>query len=223
MPQIAALARLASRLKITVSRAAIAADGELDLDLWVRAEPQGDEVALTITGWAQRERFAPAPAVMAERETDFLRASADWTWETDDSLRITSLSAGAAAAIGRAPAEVTGRKLTHLFRFRENEDGSLPLLMAMAEHQRFDNQMAELRAGRKGRYILSAVPLIDGMGRFAGFRGAAVSMTAQARPSVSPLVSATETSAFGERLDLALRTPLNHIIDSAERLRAQSD
>ena len=41
VPQIATLARLARRLGITVARPAIAADGERDLDLWVRAEPRG--------------------------------------------------------------------------------------------------------------------------------------------------------------------------------------
>ena len=45
VPQIAALARLAHRLGITVSRAAIAADGDHDVDLWVRAAPDGNEVA----------------------------------------------------------------------------------------------------------------------------------------------------------------------------------
>ena len=54
VPQIAALARLARRLGITISRAALAADGEQDVDLWVRAEPEGDEVALAITGWSAR-------------------------------------------------------------------------------------------------------------------------------------------------------------------------
>lgn len=223
VPQIATLARLAQRLGITISRAAIAADGDRDIDLWVRAEPQGDEVALSISGWAGRSTTLP-PSVVGERETDFLRASADWVWETDETLRITSLSAGAAAAIGRPPAELVGRQLTHLFRFRETEDGSLPLLAAMAEHGRFEKQVAELRSGRAGRYLLSGVPLIDGMGRFAGFRGSAVSFTVQ--PSGSAVATPArfrESSAFGERLDHALRTPLNHIIDNAERLRAQPD
>jgi signal transduction histidine kinase len=220
VPQIAALARLAKRLGITVSRAAIAADGDRDVDLWVRAEPQGEEIALSITGWSSRPAPAAASAPPAERESDFLRASADWMWETDETLRITSLSAGAAAAIGRAPGELVGQQLTRLFRFRESEDGSLPLLAAMAEHSRFDGQVAELRAGRKGRYFLSGVPLIDGMGRFAGFRGAAISASPKQVPPDQPV---RETSAFGERLDQALRTPLNHIIDHAERLRAQPD
>ena len=226
VPQIAALARLARRLGITISRAAIAADGDHDLDLWVRAEPEGDEVALAITGWADRPARAAAPAPREEREADFLRAAADWMWETDDALRLTALSPGAAAAIGRNPAELVGKQLTRLFRLREGQDGALPILTALAEHKAFDNQPAELRGGRKGRYSLSAVPLIDGMGRFVGFRGAALAVRAQ--PDGAPANDAApgperDGSAFGERLDQALRAPLAHIIDNAERLRAQPE
>lgn len=227
VPQIATLARLARRLGITISRAAIAADGESDVDLWVRAEPEGDEVALSISGWTHRQPQPAAPAPAAERESDFLRAAADWMWETDEGLRLTSLSGGAAAAIGRAPSELVGRQLTRLFRFRESEDGSLPILTALAEHGRFDGQLAELRAGRKGRYVLSGVPLIDGMGRFAGFRGAAASLRAQ--PGPAPANDGVKSEprgdhpAFGERLDQALRAPLAHIIDNAERLRTQPE
>ena len=93
VPQIAALARLSRRLGITVSRAAIAADGDHDVDLWVRAAPDGDEVALSITGWAERPAITGTRARPDEREIDFVRAGADWTWETDDTLRLTSLSA----------------------------------------------------------------------------------------------------------------------------------
>ena len=89
VPQIAALARLARRLGITISRAAVAADGERDLDLWVRAEPEGEDVALSITGWEARPAPPPAAAAPAERESDFLRAAADWIWETDETLRLT--------------------------------------------------------------------------------------------------------------------------------------
>lgn len=224
VPQIAALARLAQRLGITISRAAVAADGERDLDLWVRAAPDGKEVALAITGWSGRPARAAAPAPPREREADFLRAAADWTWETDDTLRLTALSPGAAAAIASPPAAFVGKQLTRLFRFRENADGALPILTALAEHKAFDGQAAELRGGRQGRYMLSGVPLIDGAGRFAGFRGVAVAVTEAIGDS--PLGDSpprADASAFGERLDQALRGPLAHIIDHAERLRAQPE
>lgn len=224
VPQIAALARLARRLGITVSRAAIAADGDHDIDLWVRAAPEGDEVALSITGWAERPAPAGTPAPLQAREADFVRADADWTWETDDTLRLTRLSAAAVAAIGRPSEELIGKQLTRLFRFRESRDGSLPLLAALAEHGRFDGQIAELRAGRKGRYRLSGVPLIDGMGRFAGFSGAAASVRAEdVEPVLLEAAPAQEGSAFGARLDQALRTPLTEIVDNAERLRERDE
>ncbi len=222
VPQIAALARLARRLGITVSRAAIAADGDHDVDLWVRAAPEGDEVALSITGWSERSAQSGAPAIAPVREADFDRAQADWTWETDDTLRLTALPASAAAAIGRPASELVGKQLTRLFRFREGADGSLPILAALAGHARFDGQVAELRAGRKGRYRLSGVPLIDGMGRFAGFRGTAHSLRA-GEEEAAAAAPPPDNKAFGERLDAALRAPLADIVDNAERLRAQPD
>lgn len=223
VPQIATLARLARRLGITVARPAIAADGERDIDLWVRAEPQGPDVALEISGWTVRA--APAsPDHAPERQRDFERAAADWTFETDETLGLTHVSAGA-AALGFAEGALFGRKLTDVLRFREGADGALPILTALAQRDRFDNQIAE-RTGA-ARYLLSGVPLIDGMGRFAGFRGSASRLDA-ATQAPEPALDLTgadrlDSAAFGERLDEALRTPLNHIVAAAELLRAQDD
>jgi signal transduction histidine kinase len=222
VPQIATLARLARRLGITISRAAIAADGDRDVDLWVRATPQGEEVALSISGWGERTP-SKAPAAEREREADFTRAAADWTWETDESLRITSLSAAAAAAIGRPGEELIGKQMTRLFRFRESVDGSLPILAALANHQPFSEQAADLRAGRKGRYYLSAVPLIDGSGRFAGFSGSAASRHGDDAPAPTPTGEVPSSGAFGERLDAALRRPLVSIVEHADKIRAQPE
>ena len=222
VPQIAALARLAKRLGITVSRAAVAAEADEDVDLWVRAEPQGEEVALSITGWQRRPARVPAeaPPAAARREDDFLRAAADWTWETDDTLRLTSLSPGAAPAIGRLPADLIGKQITRLFRFHEDAQGDLPLLAALAEHGRFEGQSAELRGGTQSRYLLSGVPLIDGMGRFAGFRGGAVRLEAEAAGAAGAPAS---TDAFGRRLDAALREPIDRIVGQAEKLGAADE
>ncbi|HEV2080011.1 MAG TPA: PAS domain-containing sensor histidine kinase [Allosphingosinicella sp.] len=225
VPQVAALARLAQRLGIVVSRPAIASDGARDLDLWVRAEPAGDWVDLSISGWTERPTYAPdAPAI--EREPDFVRAAVDWVWETDESLRLTMLSAGATAALGRPSSLMVGQPLTGLFRFREQECGALPILTALAERQSFEGQLAELRSGSRDSYRLSGVPLIDGTGRFAGFRGSATNVTAALRESAAndeeePAKPAP--SAFGDRLDTALRSPLRHIVTHAETMAAQAD
>lgn len=223
VPQIAALARLARRLGTVVSRAAIAADGERDIDLWVRAEPVGDNVALSIGGWAERPAHRPQAAA-PECEADFVRAAVDWVWETDEALQITMISAGATAALERAPAELVGQPLTSLFRFREQDDGALPILTALAERQRFDDQLAELRCGSREAFRLSGVPLIDGTGRFAGFRGSASSISAALRGlAANDEAPKQDVSVFGGRLDTALRNPLKHIVTHAETIAAQAD
>jgi signal transduction histidine kinase len=225
VPQVAALARLAARLGIAISRPAVAAEGESDLDLWVRAEPDGEGVALTVTGWRRRPARGPAPAPETAREADFLRAAADWTWETDGALRITALSPAAAAAAGQAPGELLGRPLTHLFRLAEAGEAELPLLSALAEQRRFDGQPAELRGGRGGRYVLAGIPLLGADGRFAGFRGSATAFAGpRAAPDAAPSSPAQpDTTAFGERLDKALRAPLARIVSSADAIASRDD
>jgi signal transduction histidine kinase len=225
IPQIATLARLARRLGIAVARPAIAAEGERDLDLWVRAEPQGEDVRLEISGWTVRAASVAAEAPDPDRELDFQRAAAEWTFETDQTLALTQLSAGAAAALGQPAGGLIGRRLINLFRFREGEDGALPILGGLAEQARFDGQVVETPGGR---YLLSGVPLIDGMGRFAGFRGSAQKAPDRADTVQGPVGEAATTlmprdNAFEERLDQALRAPLNHIVAAADLLGAQSD
>lgn len=220
VPQIATLARLARRLGITVARPAIAAEGERDLDLWVRAEPDGEEVRLAISGWTLRPPAAAPETPDAERESDFRRAAAEWTFETDETLALTQLSGGAAAALGQPSGALLGRRLVSLFRFRESTDGALPILNGLAEQAQFDRQLVETPAGR---FLLSGVPLIDGMGRFAGFRGAAQKAPETGEEPRSPPAPEGPTDAFGERLDQALRGPLNHIVAAAELLRTQTE
>src|SRR3954470_3930225 len=48
LPQVAAVAELARRLGTSVARPAIAASLDHDIDLWVRATPEGDEIAFSL-------------------------------------------------------------------------------------------------------------------------------------------------------------------------------
>jgi signal transduction histidine kinase len=223
LPQIASLARLTMRLGIVISRPVIVADASTDFDLWVRAQPEGDSVALEILSWSERPPAKPADAPEAEREADFLRAAADWIWEVDAALRFRSLSPAAAAAIGKTSAELVGKELTRLFRLTEAEDGSFELLSALAEQRRFDDQKAEVRGGASELYRLSGVPLIDGAGRFSGFRGSATRIVRAAGVQDQQPEMLAEPDAFGERLDKALRAPLDHIIANAETMSSQPE
>lgn len=222
VPQIASVARLAHRLGIVVSRPAIAADGDMDLDLWVRAQPEGDDVVLAITGWRLRDPHHPVAVPEVQREEDFARSQAELTWQIDRGLRFTALSAAAAAMIGKTEAELIGKQMTTLFRLQEDEEGTLAILSALAEQRRFDNQLAELRGKNEQPYMLSGAPVLDEAGHFVGFQGSAVAILDEPEPQP---VAAPESDggAFAERLEKALRAPLERIISDAEIIGEQPE
>ncbi len=221
IPQLATIARLARRLGIVVSRGLIVADGDDDLELWVRAEPDGDEVSLAIADWIPRPARCPAEATEGAREHDFLRSNADWLWEADDALRLTALSGTAAAAIGEVAAAMVGAPITRLFHFIEAESGALPILEALTERRRFDDQLAFVRDAPSLRYRLAGVPVLDEAGTFLGFRGTAAIATDNTETSEAP--PPNTLPGFGDRLERALREPLDRIIAGAERIRAQDE
>ncbi len=222
IPQVAALAKLAERLGIAVSRSVIAADGDHDVELHIQAEPDDDGVNLAIGGWVEREPAPPAAGDAALREHDFLRADADWLWETDHALRLTALSPDAEPMLGNASAYI-GQPLTGLFRFVEREDGALPILNALAEHRRFERQEAVLRQSDGQRVELTAVPLIDGNGRFAGFRGTAAAIESASAPASTSETGGAVSDVFSAQVSQALRAPLDRIVASAHSIEAQLD
>jgi len=229
VPPIAALARLAQRLGIAISRNVVAADGEDDLDLWVRAEPEQGGVRLEVSGWRQRPAWR-AIASELEREGDFFRSAADWLWETDASLRITFLSIEAGERYGFDSSEMLGQPLTRLFHLEQDESGNLPILDAVAAQAQFDGQKAEIRG--TGRMVrLAATPRSDPGGRFAGFVGAAHMLETPLPPEPGPDTPLPAPAAsfggfpdsFSQRLDRALRGPLGKIIANADSISAQLD
>ena len=226
IPQIATLARLAQRLGILVSRGIVAADGDDDVELWVRAEPEGTGgaggVRLLVTGWRTRSAWHSG-ASQSERDGDFLRSAGDWTWETDSALRITFLSISAGAKYGFDSTAMLGQPLTKLFALGEDREGAFPILGGLAMHQRFDSQRATIRAtGRTVR--LSATPRTDASGAFAGLVGAAQMVDEMIAATPAPEVARDGvTEAFAARLDQALRTPLGRIIANADSIHAQSE
>ncbi|WP_326521570.1 sensor histidine kinase [Sphingomonas abietis] len=225
VPQLAALARLVRRLAIPVSRAVIAADGAEDLDLWVRAKPEGSDVALAIVGWKHRAAAAGLPNIRtSSRDADFVRAEADWTWETDATLRLSSLSAeGMKALDGDTAGPVLGDALTRLFVLEEGPDGGPPLLDALADQKGFEDQRVTLR-GSTRRFRLVGVPLIDPTGRLTGFRGGGFAVPDEPEPVLDiPPAANDAKSAFARRLETALRVPIHRIVATAEQIREQDE
>lgn len=215
---LAILVRLAQRLRIVVSRSVIAADGQDDISMWVRAAPavDGSIVRLSITGWQRRPAWAPI-ASTDTNDAAFIAADAQWTWETDAALRLRHVTIDAGHRFGFDAAALLGRPLTALFALTEGAAGTLPILSALAVHAAFDDQPATIRASGRA-VLLSGAVRTDPAGRFAGFAGA---VRAAAPPVDDP--AAPLTTAFGKQLDKALRRPLGRIIANADSIQAQSD
>src|SRR5436305_11901167 len=182
LPQIAAVAELARKLRTPVSRPALAASTDHDIELWVNATPEGDEIALTREGWTERAPAGPRLAAIlgggAETETGGARNE----WAADEELRIISLSSELAELLGVEPDSVAGQPLTRVLRLEEDENGEMPLISALAARRGFSGQHALSRADDSREVVLSGEVVTGADGSFAGFRG---SVQSNGAPAVS--------------------------------------
>lgn len=212
VPQLAALARLAARMNIPLSRPVIAAGSVADIDMWVRAQPRGGKVELSVVEWRER---APRliPDDMAAREADLIAAGEGWWWQIDSQLRFLMADAGDTATALPKP----GSRLTAWFTMAADAEGDLPILRAFAERRSFSGQRATGAEGRE--CVLSGMPMFDVEGRLSGYRGMALAVVAE----IAPVARENQESMplFGRRLDRALRQPLGRIIANAETISSQ--
>jgi diguanylate cyclase (GGDEF)-like protein/PAS domain S-box-containing protein len=130
------------------------------------------------------DRQKRAEQELHERESrfrDVLEASGEYVWETDAEWRYTYLSERAELVLGRPRAELLGRRPRDFMPLGEDravEDW-------LAKHAPGGKAFRELvhrSLAHPGRVIwqsVSAVPLRDAEGRFAGYRGTAADVTAR--------------------------------------------
>ena len=212
IPQLAAIARTAQRLQVPISRRAVAAGQNNDIDMWVRAAPEGDETALTIEQWSARPFSGPKFEAVSEQES--LLPEQAQSWSVDKDLKVTGFSALLAETAGIALEEAAGEPLTKMLRLEENEDGVLPLLAALASRSAFSDQRVRTRKG-DALLLLDGEPTIGPDGEFAGFEG-----LARLPETASPQSSA---GVVDTQLEQVLRSPLDRIIESAARIAGRTD
>ena len=204
VPQLAALARLAARLGVAITRPVTAATEQEDLDLVVRAEPDGDGVTLLVERWVarppNRSRWLGG---RGGKEADAeIRAAAE-DLLTDHALRIVEVSAGLARRVGQGALEAGGHSLSRLVRPVEDKHGNLPLLEALAGRTAFTGQPALLRPD-DAPVLLDGTPRLED-GRFTGY---AIRVR-------SPDTSAVREPSAMPPLDDLLKEPLASIIGQA--------
>jgi signal transduction histidine kinase len=217
LPQVAAVAQLARKLRTAVSRPALAASTDHDIELWVQATPEGDEVALSLEGWTVRAPAGPRLAAILGGGTDAETGAARNEWAADEELRIISLSPDLAELLGVDAGDVAGQPLTRVLRFEEDDAGEMPLISALAARRGFSGQHARSRADESRPIVLTGEVVTAADGNFAGFRG---SVQAEGVSTAAP--PATKI-AFDHALDEVLRSPLDRIIESAERIVERAD
>lgn len=206
VPQLAAIARLATRLGVTISRPAVAASETEDIDLDVRAEPDADGVTLVIERWTARPPVRPRWAAQAVRAEDV--SEGEQRLSTDRDLRISAVSPALSRRIGLRPEEAAGRPLTWLLRPVEDEEGNLPLVAALAGRSPFEDQAVSVR-GTEQECLASGLPRFDGE-RFEGY-------------DVRLHEAGQERPLAGVPLDDLLKEPLSSIIDQAQEIAARSE
>jgi signal transduction histidine kinase len=218
LPQVAAVAELARKLGIAVTRPAIAASADRDIELWVEATPEGDEVVLSLRGWTERPVAAPRLTTLLGGTAEAASPESHNEWAADEELRLISVSPELADHLGIDVAEAAGQPLTRAMRLIENEAGEMPLVSALAGRRAFADQKACSRTDENRCVILNGEVVTTSDGRFAGFRGTAVIERA---PETGTPPSAV--AEFDHALEDVLRSPIDRIIESAERIMERAD
>lgn len=216
LPQLAGVVRVVQRLRIPVSRRVLAAGNDQDVDMWVRAVPEGDEVALTIERWSARPASAPRLASIAAVEHESLAAT-PLGWSVDAQLRLVTIAPPLAELLSIEPADASGQQLTKLFKLEEGEDGEMPLLAGLASRSSFSGQKVTVRSGGR-QLVLSGEATPGADGSFAGFEGSAVlaeQASAAALAQAQPFVDST--------IHTALRSPVDSIVRSADEMIRRAD
>lgn len=212
VPQLWAIARLARKLGVIVSRPAFAGSRDKDLDLWVRAEPIDSDVRLTIESWVERSKHRPRWADRADGEVPLAEAAADW-FELDPELRISAMAPSLARRFGLAPERTANVPLTRFLRLEPDADGAMPLLSAIAFRRPFVGQAATLLTDAGDSLLFSGEALTAADGSFAGYRALVQPGDAERDAMADDLAG----------IDDLLRQPLDRIIDEAQAIAGRSE
>ena len=218
LPQVAAVAVLARKLRIPVSRPAVVASPDHDIELWVDATPDGDDIGLSLRGWVERAPGAPRLASLLGGKDEADRPDPQNEWSADEELRLISLSPELAEYLEVDVADLAGEPLTRALRLIEGESGEMPLISALAGRRDFSGQRASSRADASRVVTLGGEVVAAADGSFAGFRG-----TAQLERPLAGAAFGAAGQPFDHALEDVLRSPINRIIESAQRIVERSD
>ncbi len=167
-----------------------------------------------------------AREALAERErrfSDVVEASGEYVWETDAAWRFTYLSERIEAVLGFMRSEILGRTPRELMPLGEAR--ALGAWFARhAERPEAFRELTHRAITKSGRVIwqsVSGVPVHDGEGRFAGYRGTGADITARKQAEERIQYLATRDALTGLPNRNLLIDRVNHAILAAARSRGR--
>jgi diguanylate cyclase (GGDEF)-like protein/PAS domain S-box-containing protein len=153
------------------------------------------------------------------RFRDFAEAAGEYVWEVDVELRYTFLSRRVEQVLGYAPEELLGRRPFEFMPGGEYErvrDWFAQTARARKPFRNFEHRSIT-RFGSQVWQLVSGVPILDGDGRFIGYRGTAldISERKQSETRIAELATRDPLTGLPNRLLLADR--LGRSIAAAQR------
>jgi PAS domain S-box-containing protein len=175
----------------------------------------------------ERTKAAEALRESEARFRDFAEVASDWFWTMDEDLRFTWFSDRAEDITGVDPSRALGRTRAELTVDDVSDDHWRRHLDDLDNHRPFRNFLYQQRRddGSVLYCNVSGKPVFDARGRFRGYRGVAMDITAQitAQQAEREARLSAEQANASKTLFLAnmshdLRTPLNAINGFSEAI-----
>ncbi len=130
---------------------------------------------------AERERIERALRDSEQRFRDYTRAAGDWFWETDADLRFTFISERLTELTGLVIDHFIGRSRAEVGKSAEEPERWAGHLEDLRQRRAFRDftYSVEHPDGRRLHFRTNGVPVFDDDGRFTGYRGTGIDVTAE--------------------------------------------
>jgi signal transduction histidine kinase len=211
-PGLFGLVQIVSRLQMRLARTVMVSDGSDNFELWVEAEPAGENVRIAILSWRNK----------APREL-FVTGKVAWAGATDDSitlhfdpyLRLVRATGPIDDVIHQHDFGATAHTVM-LRLLGDNSDGYIPTIEDFAAIGRVRTRLAD-----KQDILLWGEPVSDEEGKAAGYILHFADAPSGSSIGYKKTHELNTRSVLGKNFAPVLRQPLSRIIANAETIGSE--